>query len=92
MGLRKTETDLNGRPLSEGTGRGVWNERDRPKWPRLSEGKRGMGLRKTETDLNGRPLYGGIQKGGRGVLNDRDGPKWSAPVKGEEGTGVLNAI
>ena len=80
--MKKTETDLNGRRLSEGeNGDGVcgMTETDLNGRP-LSGGKRGMGLKKTETDLNGRPLSEGEKKG-TGVWNDRDGPKWPAPAK-----------
>ena len=59
--LRKTETDINGRPLSEGNEKrnGVCGMTETDLNGRLlSEGKRGMGLRKTETDLNGWLLSG----------------------------------
>ena len=85
-----TETDLNGRPLSEGKrGMGLkktgtdLNCRPLSEREKKEDGVCGM----TETDLNGRLL-----PGGRGVVkwDDRDGPKWPAgPCEGKKEEGEV---
>ena len=87
MGLKKTETDLNGRPLSE-VGKkedGVCGMTEPDLNGRLLTGGRG----RVKWDDRDGPKWPAPAKGKRGRVkwDDRDGPKWpaSARVKGVVG-------
>ena len=82
-GLKKTETDLNGRPLSEGEKKedGVCGMTETDLNGRLLP--RGRGVVKWD-DRDG-PKWPAPAKGKRGRVkwDDRDGPKWPAPCQGK---------